>query len=118
MPNVLLWGRDDTNKVWIPLQVDASGYVKVDMSNINLDDLGDVDVPAPADDDLLYYDDATGLWKSRTLVLGDMPAGIYRVAATFVVAAIDSVDPTRADYECPGANDHIKLQEAVDDLPI
>ena len=44
----------------------------------NLDDLTDVDVSGVADDDLLYYDDATGLWKSRKLVDADIPAGIAR----------------------------------------
>ena len=65
MPGVLLWGYDAANKVWIPLQVDANGLVKVDMSNINLDDLGNVNVLAPADGDIFYYDAATGLWKSK-----------------------------------------------------
>lgn len=80
MPGALLWGWDNTNKVWIPLQVDANGYVKVDMSNINLDDLANVSVAAPADDDLFYYDSATSLWKSRKLVDADIPAGIARDA--------------------------------------
>ena len=80
MPGVLLWGWDDTNKVWVKLQVDANGLVKVDMSAINLNDLGDVSVAAPADDDLFYYDDATGLWKSRKLEDADIPAAIARDA--------------------------------------
>lgn len=65
MSGALLWGWDDTNKVWIPLQVDANGYVKVDMSNINLDDLADVSVAAPADGYVLYWDNATSLWKCK-----------------------------------------------------
>jgi len=84
-----LWGYyPGPPPVWIPLQVDSNGYVKVDMSAINLDDLADVSVAAPADDDLFYYDDATGLWKSRKLVDDDIPAGIARDAeVTAAVAA-------------------------------
>ena len=30
-----------------------------------LDDIGDVNVPTPTDDDILYWDDAAGAWKAR-----------------------------------------------------
>lgn len=67
MPGALLWGYDSTNKVWIPLSVDANGYVKVDLSDVALNDLADVSVAAPDDGDIFYYDDATGLWKPKKL---------------------------------------------------
>lgn len=86
MPGVFLWGWDSTNSKWVKLAVDANGLVKVDMSDIDLDDLNDVSVAAPADDDLFYYDDATGLWKSRKLVDADIPAAIARDAE--VTAAV------------------------------
>lgn len=70
MAGVLLWGYDATNKVWIPLQVDANGYVKVDLSNINLDDLADVSVATPGQGDYLYYDLVNSLWKSRRFDTG------------------------------------------------
>lgn len=38
-------------------------------------------------------------------------------AATFVVAASDSVDKSRADYVCTGTNDHLVIQAAIDALP-
>lgn len=63
----LLWGYHPATKTWIPLQVDANGYVKVDMSNINLDDLADVEVPTPTDGYILYWDDATSLWKAKAI---------------------------------------------------
>lgn len=78
MAGALLWGWDNTNKVWIPLQVDENGYVKVDISNIKLNDLANVSTGAPDDDDLFYYDNATSLWKSRKLVDADIPAAIAR----------------------------------------
>jgi len=58
----LLWGYYPATKAWIPLQVDENGKVIVDMSAINLDDLGDVNAPAPGDGDALVWDDATGRW--------------------------------------------------------
>ncbi|MBA7627008.1 hypothetical protein ES703_34469 [subsurface metagenome] len=35
-----------------------------------LNDLEDVDVPDPDDGDILYYDQASGLWKAKPLVAG------------------------------------------------
>lgn len=39
----LLWGWDSTNKVWVPIEVDADGYLRVDLSGVGLGDLGDWD---------------------------------------------------------------------------
>jgi len=108
MPGALLWGWDATNKVWIPLQVDANGYVKVDLSNVNLDDLADVSVASPADDDLFYYDQASGLWKSRKLTDADIPAGIARdaeVAAAVVAEATARVADVDAEEDARIAAD-------------
>lgn len=80
MPGSLLWGYYPTTKKWIPLQVDADGYVKVDMSAISLGDLGDVRVPAPADNNFLYWDATAGEWTYRPLVEADIPAAIARDA--------------------------------------
>lgn len=127
MPEGRLWGWDDTNKVWIPLQVDENGYVKVDMSNINLNDLADVSVAAPADDDLFYYDDATSLWKSRKLVDADIPAAIARdtevISAISTHAALPSVHHTKyTDAEAEAVADtqigtHAALPTVHQDAP-
>jgi len=45
------------------------------------------------------------------------PSGAAIVPATLVVAASDSVDPTRADYQCDGIDDHVEIQAALDALP-
>jgi len=90
MPGALLWGYDATNGVRVPLSVDANGYVKVDMSNINLNDLADVSVAAPADDDLFYYDDATSLWKSRKLVDADLSAAAQDAIAKRHIQGTDT----------------------------
>jgi len=68
-----LWGYYPTDKTWVPLQVDADGKVKVDLSAVKLDDLGDVSVPTPGDQYLLYWDAATSLWKCRVLTAADIP---------------------------------------------
>ena len=64
---VKLWGYDSTNKVWLPIEVDASGNLLVDLSGVNLDDLGDVSVATPVDLWIFYYDAGTALWKGRLL---------------------------------------------------
>jgi len=89
---IKLWGYYPTDKTWVPLQVDADGKVKVDLSAVNLDDLGDVSVPTPGDQYLLYWDAATSLWKCRALVDGDIPAAIARddeVIAALIAEVID-----------------------------
>lgn len=67
MPGVQLWAWDGTNDKWIPLQVDANGLLKVDMSNVNLGDLADVSVASPTNGYVIYWDDATSLWKAKKL---------------------------------------------------
>jgi len=80
MPGVLLWGFYPTTKKWIPLQVDADGYVKVDMSAINLGDLGDVTIAGLADGHFISYSGGLGYWQNRLLAEGDIPASIARDA--------------------------------------
>lgn len=89
-----LCGYYPTTDTWVPLQVDANGKVVVDMSAINLGDLGDVSVAAPSDDDILYWDAATSLWKARALVDADIPASIAR--DTEVIAAVAAEAAARA----------------------
>ena len=62
-----LWGYYPTDKTWVPLQVDADGKVKVDLSAVNLDDLGDVSVASPTDQYFVYWDAATSLWKCKAI---------------------------------------------------
>lgn len=86
MSGKLAWGYYPTDKIWLPIQVDSAGRIKVDMSSINLDDLADVDLTGLADDDFMYYDLASGLWKPRKLADADIPATIAR--DTEVTAAV------------------------------
>lgn len=102
MAGKILWGWDDTNKKWVKLQVDSSGHLKVDMSNIDLGDLGDVDVSGVADGDFFYYDLASGLWKPRKLVDADIPASIAR--DTEVTAAVAAHAALTTGVHGAGAN--------------
>lgn len=85
MSGKLVWGYDTTNGVWLPIAVDPSGRLKVDMSNIDLNDLADVQVPSPADGDFFYYDAATGLWKSKAHA--DLATGVHGVGSNYIAQA-------------------------------
>lgn len=76
-----LWGYyAGPPSAWIPLQVDINGFVKVDMSEINLGDLGDVTIAALADGHFLSYSVGLGYWQNRLLADADIPAAIARDA--------------------------------------
>jgi len=114
----LLWGWHPATKTWIPLQVDINGKVVVDMSAISLGDLGDVRVPAPADQNFLYWDATAGEWTYRILVDADIPAGIARDAevasavadeATARVADVDAEEAARITAD----TDHAALTTGV-----
>jgi len=56
---------------WVSLQ---AGGGSVDYLN----DIGDVNVPTPSDDDLLYWDATASQWQCRALVDADIPSSICR----------------------------------------
>lgn len=84
----LLWGYYPTTKTWLPLQVDANGKVKVDMSAIGLGALSDVTIASLADGHFLSYFAGLGYWQNRLLAEGDIPASIARDAE--VAAAVSA----------------------------
>lgn len=123
MAGKLLWGWDSTNSVWIPVLVDSSGRIKADLSNVNLNDLADVSVPAPADGDFFYYDDATGLWKSKAHA--DLTTGVHGVGAHGILDVTRSaltyyVDAGSGDDDNDGSQDHPKatILGALNALPV
>lgn len=71
---------DDTNKRWLPLLCDASGNLKLDLSNVNLGDLADVYVPSPVDQYYLYWNNTNGRYELQDpnipVYLGDL-ADVY-----------------------------------------
>jgi len=115
-----LWGyyKGGARPVWLPIQVDANGKVVVNMSAIKLGDLGDVRVPAPADQNFLYWDDTAGEWTYRPLVDADIPAGIARDAEV-VAAVADEATARVADVDAEEAariaadSDHADLTTGV-----
>jgi len=83
MPGVFLWGWCETGTKWVKILVNEQGKLIIDPSEIvstiaNLDDIGDVSVVAPGDDEVLYWDDAAGKWLAK---------------ANWVAAHKDSHDP-------------------------
>jgi len=71
-----LWGYYPTTDVWVPLQVDADGKVVVDLTAVNLGDLGNVNIAGIADEDALIYDTATSKWVNVTMAtLANIVAG-------------------------------------------
>jgi hypothetical protein len=62
-----------------------------------------------SDDTYYFYDGST--WKP----LGGGGGGA--VPSTYVIAAYNSNNPNRADYKCTGTDDHLVIQQAIDDLP-
>ena len=63
MPGAYLWGWYPTGNKWVKLKVDEDGSIHVVGYVDELDDIGDVNVPTPADDDLLYWDATAGKWQ-------------------------------------------------------
>lgn len=82
-----------------------------DPISLGLNDLADVNAPAPADDNSLTWDAATGRWIPEAV------AAAAIVPATFVIAAVDSEDTTRADSVCDGTADEVQINAAIAALP-
>lgn len=70
MPGVLVWGWDTDNEKWIQILVDSEGRLQMSIVIARLDDIADVNVPSPSDDDVLYWDDAAGEWKAKAISAG------------------------------------------------
>jgi len=71
-----------------------------------------VDEGAIADGKILEYDAAAG-----TLKYVAPSGGAAIVPVTLVVAANDSKDKTRADYQCDGVSDQVEINNAITTLP-
>jgi len=74
----------------------------------NLDNLDDVNVPVPADGNILYWNDAAGEWQCRALVDADIPASIARDdEVTAAIAAIVLNDLADVNIPMPATLDFI-----------
>ena len=67
MPEGLLWAWDDTNKVWVKVKTDDQGRLYTVAVIDKLDDIGDVNVPAPTDGYVLYWDAAASKYQVKAL---------------------------------------------------
>jgi len=66
-----VWGYYPVGDVWLPLRYNALGQLEVDMALVNLNDLADVNAPAPANLDLLTWNNVAGEWQNRGLDISD-----------------------------------------------
>lgn len=65
-----LHGWDSVTSSWVKVLVDDEGRVQIVSTVANLDDIGDVSVAAPTDGYVLYWDNATSLWKCKAIPSG------------------------------------------------
>ncbi len=96
----ILTGKTYTFRIALPKGV----YVPPEITK--LDDIPDVDVPAPVDSYLLYFDEASATWKCRALVDADIPAGIAR--DTEVATAVNN--HAIKQYDCHGVGENYFAQ--------
>jgi len=62
-----LWAWDDTNKVWVKVKTDDQGRLYTVAVIDELDDIGDVSVPAPTDGYILYWNDGNSRWECKAV---------------------------------------------------
>jgi len=62
-----MWGWYPAGNKWVKLQVDEDGSIHIVGYVDKLDDIGDVNVPAPGDGEVLYWDNAAGKWQTKTI---------------------------------------------------
>lgn len=89
MPGAYTWGWCVETGKWVKLRVDADGSIHVVGYVDELDDIGDVNVPTPADDDLLYWDEAAGKWQDIAH-LGVADAHHAKYLDTEAVSAVEA----------------------------
>lgn len=80
---------DDTN-MYVKVAIDGStikydsskGYLYVDASNFNINDLNNITITSPANGQILMYDSTTQKWKNANIDLGTVLSGTLQIGAT------------------------------------
>lgn len=80
---------DDVN-MYVKVAIDGStikydsskGYLYVDASNFNINDLNNITITSPANGQLLMYDSTTQKWKNANIDLGTVLSGTLQKGAT------------------------------------
>jgi hypothetical protein len=114
MAGSLMWGKDYDNNEWVPLRVDSDGSIHVVGYVDELNDIGDVDVASPSDNDILYWDDDDSKWKARALEDSDIPAGIARDAEVTAAVAAEAALRATGDSDEATARDAAIATHAAD----
>jgi len=60
------WAYYPAGDVWLPLRCNAAGQLEVDLTLVDLGDLGDVNLAGLADGDLIVWNAAAGEWQAIT----------------------------------------------------
>lgn len=69
----IVWGWCPETNAYVKLRLDSDGSIHVVGYVDELDDIGDVYVPTPTDEYLLYWDAPNSRWACRALVAADIP---------------------------------------------
>jgi len=65
MPGALAWAYDTDNNEWVKVKTDSQGRLYTVAVIDELDDIGDVHVPAPTDGYILYWNDGNSRWECK-----------------------------------------------------
>ena len=86
------------------------------MANKKITELAALTDP-DANDLLAIVDDPSGSPVTKQITATKLVNSLTSQAATFVVAASNSLHKARADYVCDGVDDQVEIQAAIDALP-
>ncbi len=93
MAGTTLWAWDTTNNCWVKVKTDNQGRLYTVAVIDELNDIGDVNVPAPTDNYFVYWDAATSLWKCKAIdalaVAAVEAAGLTLAATKKIVIPLD-----------------------------
>jgi len=65
MAGGMLWAWDTDNEVWVKVKTDSQGRLYTVADIDELDDIGDVYVPTPTDNYILYWNNANSRWECK-----------------------------------------------------
>lgn len=70
MPGIFMWAYDTDNDTWVKVKTDSQGRLYTVAAIDELNDIGDVSVPAPTDGYILYWNDGNSRWECKAAPVG------------------------------------------------
>lgn len=77
MPSTNVFGYCAGDGTWKRMVVNASGELIIDPTKVTLDKLGDVEVPAPTDGYVLYWNATDGRWECKAVAAPSVGCRAY-----------------------------------------